>query len=187
MPHNNKCQSVHAFCVCSQGAVVKDASTELVEDLDTNKDGTVSLGELVEADASTLRNQRKSSDHRDMAEVAPSPARRTATDLRVLELVAQLKAAVDSIPSYIERSSMMWVVVPPVKHHSLEGQICDFSSWRKRGWCRMEFAACKVLLATADARAACYDPRSACTRPRRCIADTQSVPQRAICTACMRR
>ena len=60
------------------------------------------------------------------------------------ELVAQLTAAVNSIPSYIARSSMMWIVVPPVKHASLEDAICDFTSWRRRGWCRMEFAASKL-------------------------------------------
>ena len=57
------------------------------------------------------------------------------------ELVAQLTAAVNSIPSYIARSCLMWIVVPPVKHASLDGAICDFTSWRRRGWCRMEFAA----------------------------------------------
>ena len=60
------------------------------------------------------------------------------------ELVSQLKAAVNSIPSYIARSSMMWIVVPPVNHASLDGAICDFTSWRRRGWCRMEFAASKL-------------------------------------------
>ena len=60
------------------------------------------------------------------------------------DLVAQLTAAVNSIPSYIARSSMMWIVVPPVNHASLDGAICDFTSWRRRGWCRMEFAASKL-------------------------------------------
>ena len=60
------------------------------------------------------------------------------------DLVAQLKAAVNSIPSYLARSTMMWILVPPVKHESLEGAICDFNSWRKRGWCRLEFAASKL-------------------------------------------
>ena len=58
----------------------------------------------------------------------------------MLQLVEQLKAAVDSIPSYIERSAMMWILVPPCKHQDIEGGICDFNSWRDRGWCRMEAA-----------------------------------------------
>ena len=60
------------------------------------------------------------------------------------DLVAQLKAAVNSIPSYLARSTMMWILVPPVKHESLEGAICDHNSWRRRGWCRLEFAASKL-------------------------------------------
>jgi hypothetical protein len=60
------------------------------------------------------------------------------------DLVAQLKAAVNSIPSYLARSTMMWVLVPPVKHESLDGAICDYNSWRRRGWCRLEFAASKL-------------------------------------------
>ena len=60
------------------------------------------------------------------------------------DLVAQLKQAVNSIPSYLARSTMMWVLVPPVKHESLDGAICDYNSWRRRGWCRLEFAASKL-------------------------------------------
>jgi len=58
--------------------------------------------------------------------------------------VAQLKAAVNSIPSYLARSTMMWILVPPVKHESLEGAICDYNSWRRRGWYRLELAASKL-------------------------------------------
>ena len=60
------------------------------------------------------------------------------------DLVAQLRQAVNSIPSYLARSTMMWVLVPPVKHESLDGAICDYNSWRRRGWCRLEFAASKL-------------------------------------------
>ena len=65
-------------------------------------------------------------------------------EVTLAELVSGLKAAVDSIPSYIERSSMTWILVPPVKHADLENTMCDFNSWRSRGWCRMEFAASKL-------------------------------------------
>ena len=59
-------------------------------------------------------------------------------------MIEDLKSAVDSIPAYVERCSMMWVLVPPVAHSNLADTICDFASWRKRGWCRMEFAASKL-------------------------------------------
>lgn len=60
------------------------------------------------------------------------------------KLIEQLVAAVDSIPSYIERCTQMWVLVPATEHSNVPGATCDFFSWRKRGWCRMEFAASKL-------------------------------------------
>ena len=68
------------------------------------------------------------------------------TDEKMAELIEQLKGAVESIPSYIERSSQMWILVPPVKHADLDNAVCDFNSWRRRGWCRMEFAAAKLAV-----------------------------------------
>ena len=59
-------------------------------------------------------------------------------DSSVALLAEQLKSAVDSIPSYVERSTMLWILVPPCDHHDIEGAVCDFNSWRSRGWCRME-------------------------------------------------
>ena len=56
----------------------------------------------------------------------------------------QLAAAVDSIPTFVERCSMMWVLAPPCKHADLAGVICDFASWRASGWCRLEYAAAKL-------------------------------------------
>jgi len=121
------------------GALVSAASETLVHELDANGDGIVSTAELVDAQLSTTtQHGSATSDHRLMA------VNETSADAQIACLVAQLKAAVDSIPSYIERSSMMWVVVPPVAHRSVQGAVCDFASWRKRGWCRMEFAACKL-------------------------------------------
>ena len=59
-------------------------------------------------------------------------------------VVDQLRAAVDSIPTFVERCSQMWVLAPPCKHADLAGEICDFASWRARGWCRLEYAAAKL-------------------------------------------
>ena len=119
------------------GAVVSSASDELKTQLDTNGDGMIDQAELVNAETTAH------SDHRLMS----------VGDERVLKLVEQLKAAVDSIPSYVERSAMMWILVPPCKHHDLDGAICDFNSWRDRGWCRMEvmprgFEPCSALWST---------------------------------------
>lgn len=78
------------------------------------------------------------------ASPASPPPHRHASPAATGALIEQLKAAVDSIPSYIERSSQMWILVPPVKHSDLDAAVCDFNSWRRRGWCRMEFAAAKL-------------------------------------------
>mmetsp|Transcript_22149 Transcript_22149/g.59525 ORF Transcript_22149/g.59525 Transcript_22149/m.59525 type:complete len:240 (-) Transcript_22149:758-1477(-) len=50
--------------------------------------------------------------------------------------------AILSIPSYIERTSLILVLAPPTKHKDTH-RICDFRScgWRSRGWCRVEYAA----------------------------------------------
>ena len=77
-----------------------------------------------------LRRQSTHSDHRVAASADP--------------LVEQLKAAVASIPSYVERSTLMLAFVPPVPHADLDGVVCDFHSWRSRGWCRMEMGAASL-------------------------------------------
>jgi ankyrin repeat protein len=111
------------------GALTKKLSAEMVATLDVDGDGQVTQDELKHAPAKVAQQ-----DHRLMTE----------TDVRVAELVEQLKAAVDSIPSYLERSALMWILVPPVEHRDLSNVICDFNSWRSRGWCRLEFAAAKL-------------------------------------------
>ena len=57
-----------------------------------------------------------------------------AKEEEVARLVGLLTKAVDCIPSYIQRSSMMWVLVPPIGHQDVEEAICDFTSWRSRGY-----------------------------------------------------
>ena len=39
----------------------------------------------------------------------------------------ELKAAVDSIPSYVERATMLWILVPPTTHRDVDGAVCDVS------------------------------------------------------------
>lgn len=51
---------------------------------------------------------------------------------------SDLIKAVNSIPSYIERSSHFFACVPTIKHCDLEGAVCDYGSWLSRGWCRLE-------------------------------------------------
>ena len=56
-----------------------------------------------------------------------------------------LAKAVQSIPAYIERSSLVVVLVPPCKHADRDEEICDQSSWRGRGWCRVEYLGAALV------------------------------------------
>lgn len=54
------------------------------------------------------------------------------------DLAKQLSDAVQSIPAYIERTALIIILVP-LATHANTGATCGVSSWRSRGWCRMEF------------------------------------------------
>jgi hypothetical protein len=56
-----------------------------------------------------------------------------------------LGKAVESIPAYIERSSLIIALVPPCKHADREDEICDEGSWRGRGWCRVEYLGATLV------------------------------------------
>ena len=45
--------------------------------------------------------------------------------------------AIESIPHYIDASRTFFALCPPVSHKEL-GHTCDYHTWRKRGWCRLE-------------------------------------------------
>merc|ERR1719394_1441924 len=52
-------------------------------------------------------------------------------------VVADMRAAVSSIPVYVGLSRYFLVLAPPMSHRDT-GKMCDFESWTKRGWCRLE-------------------------------------------------
>lgn len=56
------------------------------------------------------------------------------------ELVGAAQA-VQSIPAYMERCSLLMAIAPPAIHKDNKG-VCNFATWRGRGWCRTEFMAC---------------------------------------------
>ena len=49
---------------------------------------------------------------------------------------ARLKA-IESIPHYVDACTTFMALCPPVKHKELD-YVCDYHTWRKRGWCRLE-------------------------------------------------
>lgn len=59
-----------------------------------------------------------------------------------------LKNAVESIPAYIERTTLLLILVPVCMHQNRQ-EACSFATWRRRGWCNLEMQAallkCGVL------------------------------------------
>ena len=61
------------------------------------------------------------------------------------------QAAIPCIPSYVERATNFWVCAPSGTRHSGSGSVCDYSTWKSRGWCRME-ECCLALAKAGDGR-----------------------------------
>lgn len=61
----------------------------------------------------------------------------TRVDSGADTVAADMAAAVLSIPIYVGLSQYFLVVAPPLYHYNTK-QLCDFESWTKRGWCRVE-------------------------------------------------
>lgn len=55
----------------------------------------------------------------------------------------QLREAVQSIPSYVERSTYFMILAPPVLHQGT-GLYCTYRTWQRRGWCRAELISCML-------------------------------------------
>mmetsp|Transcript_27000 Transcript_27000/g.62833 ORF Transcript_27000/g.62833 Transcript_27000/m.62833 type:complete len:719 (+) Transcript_27000:106-2262(+) len=65
------------------------------------------------------------------------------------QTVHQSSLAVQSIAAYVERASLL-MVLAPVCVHAETGRACNFASWRRRGWCRMEMMS--ALLSAGKVR-----------------------------------
>ena len=53
----------------------------------------------------------------------------------------------DTIPTYVELSSLIVILAPSYTHRE-RGEVCNYLSWRSRGWCRLELQS--ALLASHD-------------------------------------
>eukprot|EP00397_Hematodinium_sp_SG-2012_P055267 GEMP01067308.1.p1 GENE.GEMP01067308.1~~GEMP01067308.1.p1 ORF type:complete len:263 (+),score=30.79 GEMP01067308.1:107-895(+) len=58
----------------------------------------------------------------------------------------QTQLAIDSIPAYIEMSTVTFILAPIIDHREFtdtngERLLCDYYSWAERGWCRLELFA----------------------------------------------
>eukprot|EP00397_Hematodinium_sp_SG-2012_P023456 GEMP01024368.1.p1 GENE.GEMP01024368.1~~GEMP01024368.1.p1 ORF type:complete len:644 (+),score=146.56 GEMP01024368.1:232-2163(+) len=59
---------------------------------------------------------------------------------------ATQQLAIESIPAYIEMSTVTFVLAPAIDHRSRvdineEVLLCDYYAWQRRGWCRLELFA----------------------------------------------
>lgn len=68
---------------------------------------------------------------------AAVPQLRSPAEQKNLNLHLMQQAAINSIPAYIEATTNLWVMAPPVEHADLKTQ-CNFLTWQSRGWCRVE-------------------------------------------------
>ncbi|KAL1495593.1 hypothetical protein AB1Y20_016953 [Prymnesium parvum] len=50
---------------------------------------------------------------------------------------ARRHAAIHSIPAYAAAAAFMLVLCPPATHAD-SGQVCNYATWERRGWCRLE-------------------------------------------------
>lgn len=60
------------------------------------------------------------------------------------DMKQHFRNAVASIPGYVERSRMFFILTPSMCKEN--GRACDYDSWKRRGWCRAE-QFCKMMAA----------------------------------------
>ena len=125
---------------------VRQESTEKI--LDDNDDRMPEDG-LHDDDGETEGGEDHSVSAADGAAVedATTDHRHVSSDTEGWKKINKimLGRAVESIPAYIERSSLIVVLVPPCKHADRKDEICDESSWRGRGWCRVEYLGAALV------------------------------------------
>jgi len=61
--------------------------------------------------------------------------------------VAETAGDAKSLPAHFERASLILVVAPVCLHHDT-GEVCNYASWRERGWCRLEMMVALLARST---------------------------------------
>mmetsp|Transcript_8939 Transcript_8939/g.22503 ORF Transcript_8939/g.22503 Transcript_8939/m.22503 type:complete len:751 (-) Transcript_8939:234-2486(-) len=82
---------------------------------------------------------RSDSDHR-LGEASGLQRDSSPTAELVVRLTHSLQKAVSSIHAYV-RCSDLFLVLVPVSRHADRELTCNYSTWRSRGWCRLELQA----------------------------------------------
>ena len=128
-----------SFSALPRRALTKTTTETEEQELETKNEEDQSEEEHVAGDGreeTTKDGETKG----DIQRTNTSDHRQNAGNEATAHTVHWLNEAVSSIPAYIERSSLMIVLVPPSDHSDRPDEICDYSNWRRRGWCRLELA-----------------------------------------------
>ncbi len=67
------------------------------------------------------------------------------TTEETLRVLAEQKAAIQSIPSYVQHAQNFWICAPAGVRHADAGFEADYETWLARGWCRMEEAVLNLV------------------------------------------
>eukprot|EP00929_Paragymnodinium_shiwhaense_P045566 TRINITY_DN23263_c0_g2_i1.p1 TRINITY_DN23263_c0_g2~~TRINITY_DN23263_c0_g2_i1.p1 ORF type:complete len:295 (-),score=31.26 TRINITY_DN23263_c0_g2_i1:376-1260(-) len=67
----------------------------------------------------------------------PAYRRCWSPELRTTRLRRQQQQAVNSIPAYVDAATTLWVMAPCCTHVDWEVE-CNYASWARRGWYRVE-------------------------------------------------
>jgi len=106
----------------------EDSEQQQEEEKEHEKRDDVSVASQISQRISTISSCR--SDHRFAR----------STSLKHAQVVKDLQQAVASIPEYIGCSDLMLVLVPVCRHYDRD-VVCNYPTWRSRGWCRVELQA----------------------------------------------
>ena len=67
------------------------------------------------------------------------------TTEETLRVLAEQKAAIHAIPSYVQHAQNFWICAPAGVRHADAGFEADYETWLARGWCRMEEAVLNLV------------------------------------------
>ena len=62
-----------------------------------------------------------------------------------LAVLADQKRAIDAIPNYVQHAKNFWICAPSGVTHVDACHECNYDTWLKRGWCRMEEAVLNLV------------------------------------------
>jgi len=77
------------------------------------------------------------SDHSSRERAICTRSCSPALSMRTFSSVSAQDVMIQSISNFVQESAVFIILAPPLRHEDT-GEICDYKSWLKRGWCRAE-------------------------------------------------